>query len=627
MTDPARQGYRYWAFISYSSKDGEFARWLHRSIESYGIPTRFTSHSTPVGDPAPKRFKPIFHDRLELPASADLGAEIEDALRASRYLIVVCSPSAAQSKWVNKEIEIFKRIRDAKHILAIIAEGEPHGREVEECFPPALRTTEPIAADARSHADGRNNAKLKLLAGMLGVSFDALKDRDADLRMRRLRSALLAASALVLLFAFLAGLAWWQRRVAIQQRAVTLERTSSLRDILSRLIWKMNDDIEDLPGSLKLKDDMLDGAASQLQQLNAEDPADDGLSREVATTFSKLGSVKFEMGQTAAARANLQHALSIEQTLVAHDARNGFFKVDWASDLSLLGAVELSQGDPDSARSHLSQSLAILQGLASVLPLREAVLRETAKAHLLSAEAAWDSGSQKEAVAEFAASEGLFESLVNANPSVAQYRSSFATALFQEARFYRLNGNLALAARDSSRGAGMLKELNDSGTSINAAAKITAAGIFEMAETLLARGAINEAATDVNDALSFIYEVRRTDPEDIDAERIYIQGNLLHARILLASGQLEEANKLLLAALEDCKRIANIDDSNRDIRALQAIAEGELAMAALSSGAAESSRQHAQECDRLANSMRTSGQIPFPALRQLLNEMGAKGLV
>jgi len=126
---------------------------------------------------------------------------------------------------------------------------------------------------------------------MLGVRFDALKDRDARLRMQRLRRAVLAASSLVVLFAALAGLAWWQRRIAIEQRELAFQRTSSLRDVLSRLIWNLNDDVDGLPGSLAMKNDLLDGSVSRLRALNADDPADDGLSREVATTYSKLGVI------------------------------------------------------------------------------------------------------------------------------------------------------------------------------------------------------------------------------------------------------------------------------------------------------------------------------------------------
>ncbi|MGA2605531.1 MAG: toll/interleukin-1 receptor domain-containing protein [Verrucomicrobiia bacterium] len=98
MNGDTSSDYRYWAFISYSSKDKSWGRWLHRAIETYGIPAELVEHhQTPIGHLAPRRFHPLFRDRDELPASSDLGTEIEKALRTSRYLIVVCSPHAAKA--------------------------------------------------------------------------------------------------------------------------------------------------------------------------------------------------------------------------------------------------------------------------------------------------------------------------------------------------------------------------------------------------------------------------------------------------------------------------------------------------------------------------------------------------
>ena len=52
--------YQYWAFISYSSRDKAWGRWLHRAIETYGIPAQLVSHPTPAGHPAAKRCRPYF---------------------------------------------------------------------------------------------------------------------------------------------------------------------------------------------------------------------------------------------------------------------------------------------------------------------------------------------------------------------------------------------------------------------------------------------------------------------------------------------------------------------------------------------------------------------------------------
>ena len=43
---------------------------------------------------------------------------------------------------------------------------------------------EPIAADARREGDGKENAKLKLIAGLLGIGYDMLKRREAEATAR-----------------------------------------------------------------------------------------------------------------------------------------------------------------------------------------------------------------------------------------------------------------------------------------------------------------------------------------------------------------------------------------------------------------------------------------------------------
>ena len=235
---------------------------MHRAIETYGIPTEFVRHrQTPTGHPAPKRFHPVFRDRDELPASADLGAVIKDALSAAHYLIVICSPNAARSQWVNTEIETFLALGRRDHILAIIVDGEPNAGDARECFPPALRTFEPIAADARRQGDGKTNAKLKLLAGMLGVDFDALKQRDRQRRKRRRILGGGAAGLLMTVMATLAGIALNQRESAISATINSDRRLYAKNMLEIQNAWDRAD--------LRLFKELLDG--QRPEQTGAKD--------------------------------------------------------------------------------------------------------------------------------------------------------------------------------------------------------------------------------------------------------------------------------------------------------------------------------------------------------------------
>lgn len=239
---PAEPRFKYWAFVSYSHRDRKWGGWVHRAIETYRVPKRLVGTIGREGK-IPARLLPIFRDREELPTSADLGENIRHALEGSSFLIVVCSPVAAQSRWVNEEILTFKRLGRENHILPLIVAGEPNASDgkpgfepEQECFPRALRLkadstgelteerTEPIAADARSDADGRSNAKLKLIAGILGVDYDLLRRRELARKVRRLQ--LLSAAALIVIagFAILGAYAWHQKTTAQTNEILASDR-------------------------------------------------------------------------------------------------------------------------------------------------------------------------------------------------------------------------------------------------------------------------------------------------------------------------------------------------------------------------------------------------------------------
>ena len=102
-------GFKYWAFISYSHRDKKWGDWLHRSLENYRVPRRLVGQPNRDGT-RPARLFPVFRDLEELPASGDLSGRVNEALTVSRYLVVVCSPEAAKSLLVNEEIQFFKKL-------------------------------------------------------------------------------------------------------------------------------------------------------------------------------------------------------------------------------------------------------------------------------------------------------------------------------------------------------------------------------------------------------------------------------------------------------------------------------------------------------------------------------------
>lgn len=159
----------YFVFISYKSEDAEWAIWLQHELEHYHLPVSFNGRMD-----IQQELRPVFRDVDELSAG-NLPEQIKQALNGSQNLIVVCSPQAAASPWVNQEVETFISFGRTAHIFPFIVDGD----SPSEFFPPALlnlpKNEERLGGEVSKN--GRDAAFIKIVAGMLDVGFDSLWNR------------------------------------------------------------------------------------------------------------------------------------------------------------------------------------------------------------------------------------------------------------------------------------------------------------------------------------------------------------------------------------------------------------------------------------------------------------------
>ena len=209
--------YKYDAFISYRhcELDKFVAVNLHRVLENYDLPKAIKNKLNIQG----KTFKRIFRDQEELPLSSNLEDPIIDALNESKYLIVVCSPRLKDSLWCKKEIETFMKIRGRKNILCVLVEGEPSESFPEEVLYDEKEVkqkngktkkekvlVEPLAADVRGDSKAEvlrkiKDEKLRLVASMLNVDYDDLKQRHKLRKQKRIIAVSLGIACFCLFFA------------------------------------------------------------------------------------------------------------------------------------------------------------------------------------------------------------------------------------------------------------------------------------------------------------------------------------------------------------------------------------------------------------------------------------------
>ena len=202
--------YTFYAFISYRSTDEKWAKWLQNKLESYRLPTALHKKNSRL----PKRLKPCFRYHTDIQPN-ELKVELEEKLTQSKYLIVICSPRSAASKWVGNEIDTFIGIGRRHRIIPFIVEGVPYSNNPEtECYHPVLRRyfphTEDVATDrellgVNIHEEGNGNQRTKrrraliqVISRLLDVSFDELWNRERQRRRRRMLAGVIGALAIVL---------------------------------------------------------------------------------------------------------------------------------------------------------------------------------------------------------------------------------------------------------------------------------------------------------------------------------------------------------------------------------------------------------------------------------------------
>ncbi|MEJ2887745.1 toll/interleukin-1 receptor domain-containing protein [Actinomycetospora aeridis] len=202
-----REAFLYDAFISYThSTDADVVDDFQRQLELYGRPWY-----------SPRAAVRIFRDRTGLPSGAKFAQRLHEAMAASSWLVLIASPYAAISEWVDKEVRWWLDMGRQDQLLIVLTGGEivwdaDTGRfdpEQTTALPPAVRDADfgeaPLWEDIRSAAGGTpairsavlHEAATRINPNLLGVRPEAL----ARVYRRRRNRALIGLSIAAAVFA------------------------------------------------------------------------------------------------------------------------------------------------------------------------------------------------------------------------------------------------------------------------------------------------------------------------------------------------------------------------------------------------------------------------------------------
>ena len=538
---------RYYAFLSYSHKDTNLADWLHRELEKFRVPHSLAGKLTANGV-IPRRLTPIFRDQHDLSAGADLGEEIKATLAASQFLIVLCSPAAAKSRWTNAEIESFKRTRPEGCVLAAVAAGEPFasdlpGREEEECFPPALRfkydrrghqtakRAEPLAADFREVGEGRRLAFLKLVAGMLGVGLDELVQRETTRRHRQL--AWLAAGSL-------AGMAAASTLaiVAIQARDSAREQRRQAEGLVEFMVGDLREKLEPI-GKL----DVLDGVGSRVldyySRQNTSELTDDSLLQR-SRALNLMAEIAYKRGNLDEAQGLYRQAVDGTAEAVRRSPANPKRLFDHAQNIFWVGEIARLAGRPAQAEAAYREYKRIADNMAALEPDNLKYRMEVLYADEDLGISLYDQHRFPEASRLFENVLGPMEKLASVYPANTTYQKEVANLLGWVADTRRSQGSLDAAIAMRQEQISSLDQLMKGAADSDVRAMLITAH-QGLGVVLAERGQLDRSVQELQSAVSEAESLIPIEPRNANWKSLAAGARLELARTLLSLGRRGDA--------------------------------------------------------------------------------------
>lgn len=321
----------YYAFISYKREDKKEAKRLQHALEYYRLPNHLRQENSKL----PEYVRPIFRDMTDLEVG-ELSAQIHSALEQSHYLIVVCSPRAAESKWVNDEVEYFISLGKHDKIIPYIIEGIPNaGNANEECFPTALLTLSQgeELLGANINEVGKESATIRVISRMFNIRFDTLYQRYQREQKRKRRMWIGGAILIALLGLSIGGYFIRQNDIIERQNERLLQDSTTMAHHLKR-IYAQNDSLASQNNLILSQQDSIEYSIQQLRLSNRRVKEErDNASR--ANWNLKLYNAKI-LAENAMASLRTGNLVAAK-TLISQICSD-----DYAKDLVQMPGVELS---------------------------------------------------------------------------------------------------------------------------------------------------------------------------------------------------------------------------------------------------------------------------------------------
>jgi tetratricopeptide (TPR) repeat protein len=612
---------KYCAFLSSCHCDEWWSKWLYAALEGYRIDNGLACRKTRAGG-VPKALRPMFRDSADFAADHPPSEQTLAALEASQFLIVICSPNAAKSRYVNEEIRRFKMLRGAHSIIPVIVGGQP-GELERECLPPAVRFKigadgvltweqegEAITVDARPEGDGKEVAKRKVVAALLGVGLDEIIPPVETVRQRRnSTSALLAGIFLAVAVAVTGGVVYAWRQVQTNDALLTgalktatqvvnttvgqaekyrVPRSATLgflgtaerlfagiarhgrptKELRYREAWMLIEFARnyEMLGNTQHQLARAEAAYRFMIGLAAEKPNNIDWQNDLSITYNEIGRILAAQGAINAAIASYRANLAIIERVVATDFKNLY----WQRNLSLthffLAGVLFERGALDEALDNYRRSLAISQRIASTDALNTGRQGDLADIYFAIGNVLRAQGQLSNALKNYRASIVIFERLAAIYPTTTFWHTQLAHTydvignVFRQQRLYKE------ALQIYREYLAIMKRLAFTDLKNAQWQKYLWEAYCKVGDMLFELGAVDEAFKNYRHSLTVMERLTAKETENLEWQRDMSLSYLEMGHVLMELEDLDEALQSYRQSLVINERLRATDANNTNIQ-------------------------------------------------------------
>jgi serine/threonine protein kinase len=431
---------------------------------------------------------------------------------------------------------------DLDNIVLMSMRKEPHRR---------YSSVGQFSEDIRRHLEGLPVVARKATLSYRGTKF-----------IQRNKVAVAAAAVIVLTLLIGIAAAGWEAHIARAERARAEaagaraeRRFNQVRKLAHSVLFDYNEAIQDLPGSVPVRERLVKDALEYLDSLAGEANDDPSLQRELATAYEKVGDVqgktlRANMGDTAGAKESYRKALRIRETLVAANPKDPSLRSDLADSYREFGRLLWTASDTAGGLENARKDVVLREALSAENPTNRQASFSLGVSNADVGEILLEQGVTTGAAESFGRALTVFEALLAAEPANEKYRLAVPFVYGKSSEVMLWQGDAAGALATSRKALALDTKLSNAYPMNTHYRQEEGIDYEKVGNTLENLGDINGALESYRNELRIFEDQSVTDPANAQ-----FRGDLSSAHVKVGS-MLARIGKSADALLHQSKALA-----------------------------------------------------------------------